>query len=114
MIIKENMYMLFKYIGRIFPLAISFTHGNVSSLCLSIQQDIPEMIFHKDREESSFLFMMVLSPLVIEWFIAASDEHLRSCQCFSIANRLQQICTSNFWPCILEYVPKTRWLGQSK
>lgn len=32
MIIKENMYMLFKYIGSIFPLAISFTHGNVFTL----------------------------------------------------------------------------------
>ena len=89
MIIKENMYMLFKYIGSVLPLAISFTHGNVSSLCLSIQQDIPEIISHKDREESSLLFMILCSPLVIIWFIAASDEHFRSCQCFAIANRLQ-------------------------
>lgn len=82
------MYMLFKYIGSIFPLAISFTHGNVSSLCLSIQQHIPEIISHQDREESSFLFMILFTPHII-WFIAANDEHLRSYQCFAIANRLQ-------------------------
>lgn len=80
--------MLFKYIGSIFPLALSFTHGNVSSVYIFLSNNISQRLSPTRTEESSFLFMILFTPHII-WFIAANDEHLRSYQCFAIANRLQ-------------------------